>query len=179
MVVWCLLTLTLVDPSFEPRFATELDDEPSDICVIGDDLIAVAIPKAVCIYELTEDRSCLEMREKFKTTGVITSLVTRIDGNLAILYSDYNNQNPECMIQVRTQNNRIVEEVDNFRNLGGGDFNLSDPRVLRSRGPNEYLMAVDDMLCAFECDGDMRWFFKRPYVDKIEHIAFDSQNSIL
>ena len=170
-------TLTLVDPSFVPRFAIELHGEPSDICIIGDDMVAVAIPRAICIYEITRDSGiCLEMTEKFRTRGVITSLTRRYDGNMAILFSEFENQNPECIIQIRTPANRIVEEIQNF-SFRGGD-RVCFPTVLRSRGPDEYLMAVKNSLSAFDSDGDERWFFQKNFIGPIANIAFDSQNNI-
>ena len=148
-------TVTLVNRAFRPVFCTGIEGTPQGITLLRNELIAVAIPKAVCIYIATIDDK-LERREKYKTRGIINSIASCYGGDLAILYSDNDVPNQRVEIQISRWDNKIVREISDFSHIDNGPYDPSCPRVLRSQRNDEFVVAEGREVVAFDSDEDMK-----------------------
>lgn len=165
----------VVSPGFMTHDYLRLDETPNDVSLINENRVVVALDKSICIY-MVSDTHQIRKERKFLTQEVVFS-VTMIGEDFGLLFSEQDEDTDESSVQIRSSKNRIVDNIDTFRDKDGIPRDLDEPYLIRSRRPDEILVCEAKQLKAFDLDGDLKWYFKHRG-RSTEYIAFDSDNNI-
>ena len=170
--------LKVVSSDFKIVDFEEFDTAPFDLAVNGDDMIAVAVGRTVCLFKIDNVNGVLMLRKEksFLTKDVVYSLCV-IGENIGILFSDLEEETDDTYIEIRNKNGKIMRSVDMFRNKSRYIVDLYEPYTIRSRYPDELLVCEPSKLKAFGLNGNLRWFFKYSG-PSLQSIAFDDRKNI-
>ena len=153
------LILKLISPEFEVLDYRVLESKPQDIALLINDEIAVAFHKSIHIFRISTDYVLIYDRE-FCTRDIISGIAS-IGTDLAILYV-YDNHNscdyyddeyeydddPEVNIQIRTNRNLILTNINEFNDRFGHSVRFRNPRGIRTRNNHEiFLWKRDVLMC--------------------------------
>lgn len=172
------ICLKVVGKDFRILDFADLDTVPNDLAVTGDDMIAVAVERSVCLFRVDTVDAEIRLRKgkSFLTRDIVYSLCVVVE-NIGVLYSDEEDETDETYIEIRNRNGKIMQTIDTFWNRGGCEIDLYAPYTIRCRYSDELIVCEADRLKAFRLTGDLRWFYKHNG-SNIDSIAFDDKKNI-
>lgn len=154
-----------------------LDEEPTDMVLINECVIAVTTSTKITTFSVcTSCNNILELKQ-YKTKYIPCS-VTKSSDNLAILFSDKEDYNPETFIQIRSMNNRILRTVKKFTGVNNEHIQLQNPVLIRARTDEKFIVADHRRIGIYDLDGNMISCYTSGHLKAVEYIADDPEGNI-
>ena len=167
----------LVSDEFEVITYISLSNRPLDLSLIKDKLIVVAAGNSILIFSVC--CSCFEIRQmrEFKTKEFPYS-VTAIGNALAILNPESEDGNIDAFVQIRSMENKILENVNNFVDTRNSKTRMNNPRTIRRTMNDNFLIGEVGRVSIYDRQGKMKCCFEPGYFTRLCFLAFDTENNI-
>lgn len=165
----------LVTPNVRICSHKTLEDEPVDICHIKYDKIGVATAKKIIVFSISGNKiwSCYDF--PVKDQQILLSFCS-VGSNLALLFREKNNA--KTYLQVRTKENKIIDNLTQFCDRSGQSIILHNPSFVRLRRPEEIIVCEKRQLTMIDRLGKITRTFTNDAINSINYIAVDSKIGI-
>ena len=169
--------MKLISGQFEVRAYITLRSTPSDLSLIKGNQITVVAGNAILIFSVC--CSCLEIRQirEFKTKEIPWS-VTPIGNELAILIPESEDHNEEAFVQVRSMENKILENIKSFADTGNRKTRMNDPHLIRKTKTDDFIIAEEGKVSIYERHGKMKKCYEPGYFTRLTFLAYDAEENI-
>lgn len=85
---------------------------------------------------------------------------------------------PISYIQIKSKQDRIIKEIDNFTNSAGDEIYLDRPNLIRSRSDTELVVCEPDHMVVFGKSGKVKFDISTDFLRSIDNLMVDMHKNM-
>lgn len=167
--------IKLLTADFQYKTHQVMQESPLDIALLGEDTVGVATSTAIIIYETSYSE--IRCKNVFQTMDSLISLCT-VGEDLALLETAALMTYPISYIQIKSKQDRIIKEIDNFTNSAGDEIYLDRPNLIRSRSDTELVVCEPDHMVVFGKSGKVKFDISTDFLRSIDNLMVDMHKNM-